>query len=109
MSAPSSRLRRARRPLPPAERSGRLLVRLAPEHVAMFRFLLEARDNLAGFTVLDRRECLLKVFFSPHQERDVRRELAAVGEAVPLTVMPWPSEGGEGEKPKAGYSGQDSE
>lgn len=69
----------------------------------MFRFLLEARDNLAGFTVLDRRECLLKVFFSPHQAQDVRRELAAMGEAIPLAVMPWPSEGGEREKPEAGH------
>ena len=82
---------RPRRPLPPPEESACLLLRLAPEQVALFRFLLEARDNLAGFTVLDRREALLKVFYSPHQNADVLAALEEIGADVPLCAMPWPA------------------
>lgn len=79
--------------LTPAVHSSRLMVGLAPSSVGLFRFLLEARDNLAGFTVLDRREALLKVFFSPHQEEQVRSALDAIGTEIPLIVFPWPYEG----------------
>ncbi len=81
---------RPRRPLAPPEESACLLVRLAPEDVAVFRFLLEARDNLAGFTVLDRREALLKVFFSPHQRVEVLKALEEMGTLVKLAVKAWP-------------------
>lgn len=81
-----------RRPLalPAPVRSGRVLVYLAPHLVGMFRFLLEAYDNLAFFTVLDRREALLKIVFSPHQEGEVRSALEAIGKTIPLMVRPWP-------------------
>lgn len=81
-----------RRPLalPAPVRSGRLLVSLEPHLVGMFRFLLEGNDNLAFFTVLDRREALLKIVFSPHQEDVVRSALEAIGETIPLLVRPWP-------------------
>lgn len=76
-------------PTPPRA-SGRLLVRVAPGDVALFRFLLEAHDNLALFTVLERRTALLKVLFSPQQEDAVRAALAEICASVPLTVMDWP-------------------
>ncbi|MGJ3522655.1 DUF4911 domain-containing protein [Nitratidesulfovibrio sp. D1] len=41
-------------PLPPPRESARLYARMAPRHIAMFRFLLEAQDNLGYMTVLDR-------------------------------------------------------
>ncbi len=41
-------------PLPPPRASSRLYARIAPRHIAMFRFLLEAQDNLGYMTVLDR-------------------------------------------------------
>ena len=79
------------RPCPePPRRSGRLLVRLAPADVALFRFLLEAYENLAFFTTLDRRAALLKVIFSPQRENAVRAALAEIGESVPLVVEDWP-------------------
>ena len=46
--------RRKPRPIPlppPPPRSARLYVRLARQDIALFRFLLEAHDNLAVFTV----------------------------------------------------------
>ena len=75
---------------PPPRQSARLLVRLAPENVALFRFLLEAYENLAFFTTLERRAALLKVIFSPQKENAVRAALAEIGESVPLTVKDWP-------------------
>lgn len=78
-------------PCPAAPRhSGRLLVRLAPADVALFRFLLEAYENLAFFTALERRTALLKVVFSPQQESAVRAALAEIGTSVPLSVEAWP-------------------
>jgi len=87
------RARKARKPgpaLPPPRTSLRFLVRLAPRDVAMFRFLLEAYDHLAYFTVLDVRETLLSVVCSPHQEDAVRRTLEDIGERLPLRYEPWP-------------------
>ena len=82
--------RRAGPPLPPPRRSGRLLLRLTPEHIALFRFLLEAYDNLAYFTVLERRTALLKLAFSPQRERAVRRALAEMARSLPFTAEDWP-------------------
>jgi hypothetical protein len=91
--APHPRKKKARKPgpaLPPPRTSLRVLVRLAPRDVAMFRFLLEAYDHLAYFTVLDVRETLLSVVCSPHQEDAVRRAMEDIGERLPLRYEPWP-------------------
>ena len=78
--------RRAGPSLPPP----RLLLRLTPEHIALFRFLLEAYDNLAYFTVLERRTALLKLVFSPQRECAVRRALAEMARSLPFTAEDWP-------------------
>jgi len=86
-------IKKARKPgptLPPPRASLRFLVRLAPQDVAMFRFLLEAYDNLAYFTVLDAKETLLSVVCSPHQEYAARQALEGIGEHLPLRYEPWP-------------------
>ncbi|MGE9984616.1 DUF4911 domain-containing protein [Desulfovibrio sp. SGI.169] len=85
--------RRTGSPLPPPRRSGRLLLRLAPENVALFRFLLEAYDNCAYFTVLERRPALLKLVFSPQRERAARRALAEISHSLPLRLEEWPLPG----------------
>ena len=79
--------------LPPPRASLRFLVRLAPQDVAMFRFLLEAYDHLAYFTVLDARETLLSVVCSPHQEDAARQALEDIGACLPLRYEPWPLPG----------------
>lgn len=81
--------------LPAARFCGRLLVRLAPHDVAMFRFLLEARGHTAAFTVLEPRTALLKVFFSPHMEDAARRALAEISGSLDLEIREWPT-GGDG-------------
>lgn len=86
--------KKKRRPirLPVPEYSDRLLVSLPPQHVGMFRFLLEGYDNRASFTVLDRNEALLKVFFSPHQHAEARSALEDIASTLPLTIREWPEE-----------------
>jgi len=84
-----------RKKFPPAfpapARSSKLLVRVEPSRIAMFRFLLEGYDNLALFSVLDRRRGVLELFFSPHQADAVRKALAAIAEELPMEVLPWPA------------------
>lgn len=85
-------MKKKRRPLrlPAPECSGKLLVSLPPSHVGMFRFLLEGYDNLTSFTVLDRNEALLKIFFSPHQHAEARSALEDIAATLPIAVRPWP-------------------
>ena len=86
-------LRERRKPapaLPPPTRSASLLVRIAPEHTGMFRFLLEAYDHVAYFTVLENKTALLRVIFSPHRERETREALKQIAQSLPLTVEEWP-------------------
>lgn len=59
----------------PAQQSDFVLARLAPADVAMFRFLLEAYENLAFFTVLERHPALLKISFSQESRGEVERVL----------------------------------
>ena len=90
---PHPRKKKGRKPgpaLPPPRASLRFLLRLAPQDVAMFRFLLEAYDNLAYFTVLDAREALLSVVCSPHQEYAARRALEEIGGYLPIRHVSWP-------------------
>lgn len=116
-------------PLPPPRTSSRLYARIAPRHIAMFRFLLEAQDNLGYMTVLDRgvgggtngndadgsgaaqdgcgtqggttggtgkgstgpgADAVLKIVFSPHQEREMRAFLESMRATIPFTVFESP-------------------
>ena len=81
---------RFRPALPAPACSSKLLLRVLPAQIAMFRFLLEGYDNLALFSVLDSRIGLLKLFYSPHQEKDVQTALDAISKNVSLTVQAWP-------------------
>ncbi|SKA94424.1 protein of unknown function [Paucidesulfovibrio gracilis DSM 16080] len=88
MTRSKSRGRRPRkgRVYPAPAHSARLYVRVRREHIGLFRFLLEAWDNLALFTVVDRLRGVLLLRFSPHQESEVRGFLAAAAEEMPLSV-----------------------
>lgn len=86
-------LRPRRKPVPARqapEHSASLLVRLAPEHTALFRFLLEAHEHLAYFTVLEHKTALLRLIFSPHMEQETREALARMAQSLPFTVEEWP-------------------
>lgn len=85
--APGPRRARRRRPGPPPRQSSRLYLRLAPRDIALFRFLLEAHDNLALFTVTDRRQAVLQLRFSPDQEAEVRAFLHRARREMRLEVV----------------------
>ena len=90
---PSLRERRKPAPaLPPPTRSASLLVRIAPEHTGLFRFLLEAYEHIAYFTVLENKTALLRVIYSPHREREAREALAQMAQSLPFTVEEWPKQ-----------------
>ncbi len=78
------------RGFPAPERSGRIYVRIDPSRVHMFRFLLEAEDNLGLMTVVDRWGAVLLVRFSPHQEREMRAFLRDMQQSLPFTIVPFP-------------------
>lgn len=89
-SLPSVKKRKKKRlppPLPAAAISSRLYVRIAPADVAMFRFLLEAEDNLGYMSTVDRWASILRVTFSPHQEKDVYRYLETMREQIPFKII----------------------
>lgn len=75
----TSRRRPRRRFLPPPPTtSERLYIRIDPSRIGLFRFLLEAHDNLGIFTVANKFTGLLMLRFSPHQRREMRSFLDAV-------------------------------
>lgn len=87
----SLRHRRSQAPaLPPAEHTDCLYLRLPAASTALFRFLLEARENVAYFTVLDRREALIKVIFSPHMREIVLETLQDMQRSLPLEMVSLP-------------------
>ncbi len=70
-----------------AEFSSVVYVEIPASEVGMFRFLLEAYDNLALFTVLDKYKAILKVFYSPHQEKEVHERLKDMQSLVDFRVF----------------------
>ena len=71
-------------------RSSRMLVRMESCHGAMFRFLLEAHDNLALFTVLERRPALLMLLFAEESRNRVLEILEGISASLPICWEDWP-------------------
>ncbi len=85
-----TRKKRILSPLAPATQSQFLLVRLAPDQVGPFRFLLEAYEHIAYFSVINKYEALLKIVFSPHRQYAAQMALQEISQSIPLTIIPWP-------------------
>ncbi|MBQ9452388.1 MAG: DUF4911 domain-containing protein [Desulfovibrio sp.] len=77
--------------LEPASHSASLLIYIAPEQIAIFRFLLEAYGHTAFFTVLERRTALLRLIFSPHYKTAVQNVLTEMAQSIPFSVKKWPT------------------
>lgn len=103
------RKRKPGKALPAPAHSHFLLIRLAPAHTGMFRFLLEAYDNLAYFTVLEKDTALLRLIYSPHCEKSVRRALADIAQTIAMTVEEWPFPQGEDAAVQAGGDIKDAQ
>ncbi|MDR1685283.1 MAG: DUF4911 domain-containing protein [Desulfovibrio sp.] len=69
----------------PPGRSARLYVVIAPSAVGLFRFLLEAHDNLGLMTVLDRRRAALLLRFAPGMEQEMREFIEDVKAMLPCS------------------------
>ncbi len=80
---------RRRKPLShaPAQWSDRLYVRVEPARIALFRFLLEAHDNMALFTAVDPARGVLLLRFSPHQRAEVLDFLRRVRHEFPVNEV----------------------
>ncbi|MDR2669823.1 MAG: DUF4911 domain-containing protein [Desulfovibrio sp.] len=76
--------RKARLGAPPG-RSARLYVVVAPSAVGLFRYLLEAHDNLGLMTVLDRRRAALLLRFAPGAEKEMREFIESVKAMLPCS------------------------
>ena len=72
---------------PPIACFSSLYVRLDRHDVYMFRFLLEAYDNLAIMSVVDRWSAALKIAYSPHQHAEVLEALECMRETVNFTLL----------------------
>lgn len=68
----------------------RLLLKIPPAQVGMFRFLLEARENLAMFTVLNRDLALLKLMYAPESRSQIIKALEEIKKELPLSYQAWP-------------------
>ncbi len=86
-----ARKRRLGPPLAPAEQSKCLLVKIAPDKVGMFRFLLEAYGHVAYFSVINKYDALLKIVFSPHRERAAHEALHEISQSIALSIHPFPT------------------
>ena len=76
--------------LPAPKWSARLYVRLAKHDIALFRYLLEAQENLGYMSVVDCNAAVLKVVFSPHQEREMRDYLEIMRQTIEFFVLEQP-------------------
>lgn len=80
--------------LPPARKSGRVLLRIDSAKIGLFRFLLEAYDHAALFSVLEKGHghspAVLKCLFSPHQRTEVLGILTDIQQSVGFSLEPWP-------------------
>ena len=81
----SKRRFRQGRVLPPAHWSARCYVYIAPSQVHLFRYFLEAEDNLGIMTVVDRWRAALLIRFSPDQEGRLLEHLEEMRTAIPFT------------------------
>ncbi|MBQ7456849.1 MAG: DUF4911 domain-containing protein [Desulfovibrio sp.] len=65
-------------------------IRLAPQDIGLFRFLLEAYENVGYFTVVDRVCGWLKISTTPSMEETMRRVLAEIAHTVVIEAVFWP-------------------
>lgn len=81
----SPRKRRPRRE--PPVWSARIYLRIAPAHMALARFLLEADDNLGYLSTLDRATGLLVFIHSPDQSREARAFIEDARTLMPIEIV----------------------
>lgn len=71
----------------PPEFSSRLYVGLSPADIAFFKFILEAHDNLAYLSVVDKYSAVGRITFSPDQRDEVLEFLDIAGRELELRIL----------------------
>ena len=61
-----------------------LICKLKPKEIGLFRYFLEASDNLAQFTVIDKFEGIIKVFFPCESYWQVQKRLYEISHEINL-------------------------
>lgn len=84
---PEPRPRKGRTPYAPPHWSSRLYLRMATADIGLFRFLLEAHGHLGFMSVADKHAAILKLSYSPDQEREVRAFLEEAGECLKIELV----------------------
>lgn len=56
----------------------------------MFRFLLEAYENMALFSVLDKNKAAIKLIFAPSSKLAIKKILDEINESVNIQYNEWP-------------------
>lgn len=72
------------------QKSRHLALYMRAQNVAMFRFLLEAHDNLALFTVIERRPSILMLSFALESREEIIKMLNEISSVVEFTWIDWP-------------------
>ncbi len=100
MSAPRRRIGKAksaeyaRRAVLPS-RSRRLYLRLRPADLALFKFILEAHDNLAYLSIVDKHSAVCRLVYAPGQQREVMHWLDGMSGEVDFTRIELTSDHGD--------------
>lgn len=69
------------------EYSRRIYIRLNRKDIALFKFLLEARDNLAYLTVIDKYRAVVQVVYGYGFEDEIEDFLSGAGQEMFLEVV----------------------
>ena len=75
-----------------SRKSAHYLIRIAPEQIAMFRYLLESYSHNGYFTVLERKTARLKFSYSRDMASIVEKTLSEIAQSVPFSIEAWPFE-----------------
>ncbi|WP_461210132.1 DUF4911 domain-containing protein [Desulfocurvus sp. DL9XJH121] len=67
--------------------SRRIYLRMAPPDIAFFKFALEACDNLAYLSVVDKYAAVLQLVHTPGCEQEVGRFLDSMREETRFTIL----------------------
>lgn len=72
---------------PAPQYSSRMYVRIEPSKIALFRFLMEAHDNLGIFTVTDKFKGILLLRYSPQQQHEFDEFLDCIRHEMEMDVV----------------------
>jgi hypothetical protein len=81
--------RKRRRPLPlPRTWSEQVYIEVPREEIWYVKFILEAYENLAYFSVIDKYRAVLQLVFSKDGEQELHALVRGLAQEIPLKCLP---------------------